>query len=121
MSKTDIQIYIGLAGLAFTVWTFMKGKELAKEAGKALDITSDTNIAYQGAKAVTEAVGADFNSVVDRIFGGVDEFVGWFNEDPYQPKPKTAGTTEPRTISPLFPSIQRDVKPVKVTGGIVHG
>lgn len=123
MTKTDLQIYIGAAGVAVSLYIFWKSKETVKNAaeavGEALDITSDTNIASKAVHSVSKAVGFDFDAWADGVFKDLGLGEKPLNDvNPYKPV-TTTKTTPP--ISDLFPAIKAGVKPVVKTGGILHG
>lgn len=67
-----VAIFTVVAGL---VYLYSKRKEIAD----AVDITSDKNLAYRGASAVTRVVTGDKQATVGTAaFGLVDSVKGWF-------------------------------------------
>ena len=59
ISKTDLQIYIGLAGLAFTAWSFFKAKQVVDTVTDTTDkVGSKIGIGlYNGIDKVKEILG----------------------------------------------------------------
>lgn len=152
LSKTDIQIYIGGAGLLLGAYTLWKTSETAKAAINAVNPLNSNNIANKGANAVvgfdnkTESIGTWLHRLVNPEYDKTGVMPSSTKKEtvlkvPVTPKvtAKTAApkNTEkkPKTAYELQLERQRaeadrlywelvgshEARPVKVTGGYVHG
>lgn len=64
---------IGLVGVVVLYIGYQKAKQVAEDIGNAIDPTSQDNIFYGGANAITREVTGDPNATLgSKIYDGVD-------------------------------------------------